>query len=81
MTRPEFLVLIDDLLELPQGTLTGEEKLENLEGWNSLALICYMSLADEHMGVKLSPRQFVSCESVNDLLALAKVPAAISSKQ
>jgi acyl carrier protein len=76
MTRPEFLVLIDDLLELPKGTLTGEEKLENLEGWNSLALICYMSLVDEHLGVKLSPRQFVSCESVNDLLALAKAPSA-----
>jgi acyl carrier protein len=76
MTRPEFLVLIDDLLELPHGTLTGEEKLENLEGWNSLALICYMSLVDEHTGVKLSPRQFVSCESVNDLLALAKVSTA-----
>lgn len=75
MTRPEFLVLMDDLLELPTGTLTGSEKLENLEGWNSLALIGYMALVDEHMGVKLSPRQFLTCQTVDDLLSLAKVAA------
>jgi len=75
MTRPDFLSLMDELLELPKGTLTGEEKLENLEEWNSLAMIGYMALVDEHIGVKLSPRQFLSCDTVSDLLDLAKVPA------
>ncbi len=75
MTRQDFLVLFGELLELPEGTLTGQEKLEDLEGWDSLSLISYMALVDEHMGVKLSPRQFVNCETVSDLLDLAKVPA------
>ena len=75
MTRPDFLILVDDLLELPKGTLTGQEKLEDLEGWDSLSLISFMALVDEHLGVKLSPRQFVTCQTVNDLLSLAKVPA------
>ncbi len=75
MTRPEFLLLMDEMLELEKGTLTGQEKLEDMEEWNSLSLISYMALVDEHMGVKLSPRQFLSCQTVNDLLDLAKVPA------
>lgn len=75
MTRPDFLILVDDLLELPHGTLTGQEKLEDLDGWDSLSLIGFMALVDEHVGVKLSPRQFIKCERVNDLLDLAKVPA------
>jgi len=75
MNRPDFLILVDELLELPKGTLTGQERLEDLEGWDSLAMISFMALVDEHMGVKLSPRQFVNCERMSDLLDLAKVPA------
>lgn len=75
MTRQEFLALVDDLLELPRGTLTGGEKLEDLERWDSLALMSYMALTNENLGVKLSPRQFVGCETVNDILELARVPA------
>ncbi|MEO8657020.1 MAG: acyl carrier protein [Bryobacteraceae bacterium] len=75
MTRKEFLVQFDELLELPTGTLTGIEKLEDLEDWDSLAMISFMGMVDEHCQIKLSPRQFVNCETVNDLLDLTKLPA------
>lgn len=73
MTRSEFLVEFDKVLELPPGTLTGSEPLEDLASWDSLAMIGFMALADEHYQTKLSPRQFVNCTTVNDLLELARV--------
>ena len=63
---------MDNLLELPGGTLTGAEPLEDLENWTSLAMVEYIALADSN-GAKLSPRQIRDCETVDDLARLAKV--------
>ena len=75
MTRKEFLVSMDTMLELPEGTLTGSEQLDELEQWNSMAVIGFMALADENNHVKLSPRQLAGCATVAELLELAKVEA------
>jgi acyl carrier protein len=71
MRREEFLAHLDELLELPEGALKGDERLEGLERWDSLAMVSFIALADEHCDRRLSPRQFVSCNTVNDLLQLA----------
>jgi hypothetical protein len=73
MTRAEFLRSFDTILELPEGTLNGSEKLEDLENWNSMAMIDFIALADTNNNVKLSARQIASAETVADLLQLAKV--------
>mgnify|MGYP001253787821 CR=1 FL=1 len=72
MTREEFLQSLDQALDLPAGTLKGGEKLEELDSWDSVAMVTFIALADEHSGVNVAPRQIASCVTVNDLLALAK---------
>ena len=72
MTRQEFLASMENLLELPAGTLTGAENLDDLEGWNSLAMVEYIALADSN-GTKLTPRQIRECQTVDDLARLARV--------
>jgi acyl carrier protein len=72
MKRQEFLSAMDNLLELPAGTLTGAEPLDDLENWTSLAMVEYIALADSN-SVKLTPRQIRDCETVDDLARLAKV--------
>jgi len=72
MTRQEFLSSLDKTLDLPAGTLTGAENLDDLENWDSLAMMDYIALADSN-GVKLSPRQIRECERVDDLARLARV--------
>lgn len=67
---------MDELLELDPGTLTGLEKLEELEQWNSMAMIGFIALVDTNNGLKLSPRQIAACSTVADLLQLAKVETA-----
>ena len=51
MDRKEFLLALDEMLELDPGTLTGDETLESLEAWDSLAVISFIALVDEKTGV------------------------------
>ncbi len=64
---------MDNLLELPEYTLTGPEKLDDMENWNSMAMIEYIALTDTHSGSKLSPRQIRDCNSIDDLGRLAGI--------
>jgi hypothetical protein len=73
MTRSEFLLEIDDILGLPPGTLRGNEKLDELQNWDSTSLISLISLAETNNGVSLSLQGVVDCSTVGDLLRLARV--------
>jgi acyl carrier protein len=73
MSREEFLEKLDETLELAPRTLQGPEKLDDYPLWDSTAIITFMALADEHNGSRLTPRQIASCQTIGDLLQLAKV--------
>jgi len=73
MTREQFLNSLDEVVELPRGSLKGTENLNDLEHWTSLAVICFVALADSNNRVNLSPRQIIGCTTVSDLLRIAKV--------
>jgi acyl carrier protein len=73
MTRDEFLAGMDELLGLSAGTLHGNERLEELENWDSTSLISLIAMIDTNSGVRISPRQIVGCSTIADLLRLAKV--------
>jgi acyl carrier protein len=73
MTHDKFLLEMDEILGLPAGTLQGNEKLEELETWDSTALINLIVLAETNNNVNITPDQVVSCFTVADLLRLAQV--------
>jgi acyl carrier protein len=72
MNRDEFLLEMDEVLDLPAGTLRGPERLEELKNWDSTALITFIALAEENNGVSISPSQIVTCSTVADLLRLVR---------
>jgi acyl carrier protein len=76
MTHGEFLMQMDEILGLPAGTIRGDEKLDELDNWDSTALISFVVLAEMNSGVNVSPDQIVTCSTVADLLRLAQVDAA-----
>jgi acyl carrier protein len=78
VTRGEFLLQMDEILGLRPGTLRGDEKLEDLESWDSTALISLIALAEYSNNVHISPDQVVGCTSVADLLRLAQVDRSSS---
>jgi hypothetical protein len=73
MTSEEFLLQMDEILGLPAGTLRGNEKLEELDNWDSTSLITFIALADSAAGANVSPAQVVNCLTVADLLRVARI--------
>jgi acyl carrier protein len=71
MIPSDFYLLLDDMLELDPGTITGTERLEDLEGWDSLAVISFIALVDEKFDTLVETDKLAAAESVGDLYALA----------
>jgi len=79
MTREEFCIEMDEILGLPAGTIRGDEKLEDLENWDSTALVSFLVLAESNGGRSVSLADVASCFTVADLLRLGQVEEPISS--
>jgi acyl carrier protein len=78
MNASEFYLELDEVLELAPGTLQGGEALEGLEGWDSVAVITFIALADSQYGVVLPPTEIAACRTVSnlaDLIARHRAPA------
>jgi len=73
MKRDEFLMQMDEILGLASGTIQGHEKLEELDNWDSTALVSFIALADTASGVDIPLEQIVNCSTVADLVRLAQV--------
>jgi len=81
MTRDKFLLEMDEILGLTPGTLRGNERLEELETWDSIALVNLIVLAEAEGNACMTPNQIVGCSTVADLLRLAGVEDNFSVPQ
>ena len=70
MTSNEFLREIEEILGLLPGTLKGQEKLEDLENWDSTALVSLIVVAESFGNTQITLEQVVGCSTVADLLRL-----------
>ena len=78
MSRQEFLLQMDEILDLRPGTLQGHERLEDLKNWDSTALISLIVLAEDNNGVPIALEEVVGCSTVADLLRLARIEGSPS---
>jgi acyl carrier protein len=76
MNRTEFLLAIDELLELSPGTLKGPEQLSAYDNWDSLAVISLIALADEKFGIILDSNAIAEVQTVDDIVNLVPQTAA-----
>lgn len=72
MKTPDFLRLLDELLELPAGTLQGPESLKSFYQWDSLANVGFIALVDRELGLAVEPGKIAAAGTVDDLLALVR---------
>jgi acyl carrier protein len=70
MTKPEFLRLLEGQMEISEGSLNENERLIDIEGWDSMAALLFMALADEKLGVTVVGNDIAKSKTVSDLLAL-----------
>ena len=71
MTRDQLLLEMDELLGVRPGTIRGTERLEDLENWDSTALISFIVMAEQNSRMGVSLNQVVNCSTVADLLRIA----------
>jgi len=57
-------------LGLNEGSLDGNQVLADMEGWDSMAAVQFIALADEKAGVIVSGNQIAKSETMNELLSL-----------
>ncbi|MGI9457459.1 MAG: acyl carrier protein [Aeoliella sp.] len=70
MTQTEFLHLVDQILEVPPGTIALGDEFQQHEGWTSLTFLGLIAVVDEELGVTLAPNSILACATVEDLLGL-----------
>jgi acyl carrier protein len=70
MQAEAFLREIELALELPTGSLKGDEQLADIPEWDSLAVISFIALVDEKLGLAVEGEALANAQTVADLLAL-----------
>jgi len=72
MQAEAFLREIEATLELPEGSLKPEDTLEDIAEWDSLAVISFIALVDEKLGLAVDGEALANAATVGDLLALVQ---------
>lgn len=70
MTKKQFYTEIELILELPPDSVNGVEVLADFEGWDSLAVISFLAMADAKFETILSATQLANCRTIEDLTKL-----------
>jgi len=70
MNRDDFLRQLDDLFEVDPGSISGQDSIQDLPGWDSLTFLGLLALVDEQYGVTLSPKAVLSCGTVDDMIRM-----------
>ncbi len=71
MEKAVFLHKLDEVMNLPKGTIHGDESLGSLKGWDSVALMSFIALLDEELEIRVTGKQVMQCHTVAELVALA----------
>ena len=69
MTQTDFVHEFEEMLSLPQGSLTGETEMSSLEAWDSVAYLTALVLIDDKLSVRVSPELFSRARTFGDILA------------
>jgi acyl carrier protein len=70
MSKSEFLRALERQMEIAEGALKEDRLLSQTEGWDSMAAVLFIALADEKLGAAVSGNQIAQASTVRDLLAL-----------
>jgi acyl carrier protein len=72
VNRSEFLRKFESTLEEPlePGTLTGDELCEDIDGWNSLATLAFISMLSKDYNVVIKPEKIFKCKKVDEIIDL-----------
>ncbi len=68
MTNEEKIAMLEDLLELENGTINPEMELSNIPEYDSMAKLSLIVMMDDEFDKKLSGEQIREFSTVQDIL-------------
>ena len=71
--KEKILRLIEGVLNLPEGTVTEESVIDEVEGWDSLAHVLIIGELEEKLGISIPLEEAIELKSVRELLEKAGV--------
>lgn len=66
----EKLALLEEMMELDEGTLTPQTRLADLEEWDSIAVISFIALVDDEFDKIIKGSQIKEFQTIADALAV-----------
>ena len=70
MTLVEKLKMIEEVLDVEEGTLSEEDILENIEEWDSLSVLTLISEMKQNFDIRLSTQQIKAFKTVGDICSV-----------
>lgn len=67
MTLQEKLEVLEDVLELDEGTLNVEDSLEDIEEWDSMSKLYLVTYVKKEMKKRLTVDEIINFKTVQDI--------------
>lgn len=71
--KEKIFTLIEDVLQVPAGTIKEDTVINDITEWDSLAHVLIIGQLEEKLGISIQLEEAIEIESVADLLKKAKV--------
>ena len=68
MSEKEKLALLEDMMELDEGTLRPETELDSLDEWDSMTKLSLIVLIDDNFGKTLKSNDIKGFVTIKDIL-------------
>jgi len=69
MELAKKIALIEEALDTEEGTLKPESPLEDVEQWDSIAMLSLIAMLDDEFGKTITGKELKALKTVADILA------------
>jgi acyl carrier protein len=69
MELTKKLALIEEALDVEEGSLKPETPLDDVEEWDSIAMLSLIAMLDDEFGKTITGKELKALKSVSDILA------------
>lgn len=69
--KEKVFALMEELMKLPQGTITEQTKMEDIEQWDSLAHVMLIGELEERLNIQIPLDEAIEITSVKEILEKA----------
>lgn len=71
--KEKIIALIEEALMLPEGTITEDTKIEDVEAWDSLAHVMIIGELEEKLGISIPLDEAIEITSIQDIFEKVEI--------